>query len=134
MTWMTSFSRSCIFINEFRLRRSTMQVASIVVGDFFKERIDAIVQQVGTNTFYTCATEVHHAQPRVVIVDLEHPSAPELLRRFGSSAIAFGPHLRSELGVIAREFGATVYTRSAFLEHLERFLKHHATDIPSDCE
>jgi hypothetical protein len=103
-----------------------MQVASLVSGIFFKTRIDTAVKKFGTNTFCSSLKEVVETKPSVVLVDLEHPEAHLVLRQFGNSAIAFGPHMRTDLLAVAREFKAQAYPRSVFFNELERLLHQHA--------
>lgn len=103
-----------------------MQVASVVNGVFFKSKIAAAVHRYGENTFCNTLAEVHAVNPTVVLVDIEHPQAHEVLRVYGRTAIAFGPHLRQELIAVAREFGAQAYPRSAFFGQLENLLQNRS--------
>ena len=99
-----------------------MQVVSVVNGIFFKSKIEAVVRRFGTNIFCSTVDEVHSAEPMMVIVDLEHPNALEILQTFGSRVVAFGPHLRVDLLAVAKEFGAKAYPRSAFFNELDTIL------------
>ena len=102
-----------------------MQVVSIVSGIFFKAKIDDIVKRFGSNAFCTTLAEIQSHNPVVIIVDLEHPHALEVLRKYGKSVIAFGPHVRTDLLTIAKEFGAQAYPRSIFFNQLDRLLHLH---------
>jgi AmiR/NasT family two-component response regulator len=102
-----------------------MQVASVVSGLFFKEKITAAVNRIGVNTFCENVAEVEAAQPNIILVDLEHPHAHLVLQEYGKAVIAFGPHLRSDLLAIAKEFGAKVYPRSVFFGELDKLLHQH---------
>ena len=97
----------------------------MVTGLFFRTKIAKAVDRIGTNTFCESVEEVQATQPKVVLVDLEHPHAHLVLREYGKAVIAFGPHLRSDLLAVAREFGARAYPRSVFLEELDRLLHQH---------
>ena len=102
-----------------------MEVASVVSGIFFKSKIEDAVRRVGKNTFCSNADEVRAAKPGIVLVDLEHPEAHIVLREFGKRAIAFGPHLRTDLLAVAREFGAQTYPRSIFFNDLDKLLHQY---------
>jgi hypothetical protein len=102
-----------------------MQVVSVVSGLFFKTKIDATVQRFGTNIFCSTVDEIKQLRPQVILVDLEHPQALAVLKEFGTTVIAFGPHIRTDLLAIANEFGARVYPRSIFFAELHNLLHMH---------
>ena len=103
-----------------------MNVASVVSGVFFKEKIDAAIKRTNSqHTFCGTIAEVRLANPHIVLVDLEHPEAHMVLREYGAKAIAFGPHMRQELLAVAREFGAQAYPRSVFFSQLDKLLHLH---------
>jgi hypothetical protein len=94
----------------------------LVSGIFFKAKIDDAVKRVGRNTFCSTLEQVDAVKPALVIVDLEHPEAHMVLAAYGKNAIAFGPHVQTELLAVAREFGAKVYPRSVFFSQLDNLL------------
>jgi hypothetical protein len=102
-----------------------MRVVSVVSGIFFKAKIELAVRRHGTNTFCNSVDEVNEANPELIIVDLEHLQAHEVLRHFGKKCVAFGPHLRTDLLAVAREFGARTFPRSVFFNELEHILRSH---------
>src|SRR4051812_3296795 len=102
-----------------------MQVVSVVSGIFFKGKIETIAKGFGEHSFCSTIDEITSLQPNVIIVDLEHPQALEVLRSFGSKTIAFGPHVRTDLMAIAQEFGAKAYPRSIFFNELHKILHSH---------
>src|SRR5262245_42898323 len=102
-----------------------MQVVSVVSGIFFKAKIEETVRRFGKNAFCSSLEEIGLLNPRVIIVDLEHPDALEVLRRYGRQVIAFGPHLRTDLLTIASQFGARAYPRSIFFNQLDQILHLH---------
>lgn len=103
-----------------------MQVACLVSGIFFQSKITAAVSRVASDhIFCESLDDVKAATPTLVIVDLEHPESHLVLAEYGSRALAFGPHLPMELLAVAREFGAQVYTRSAFFNELDRLLHQY---------
>lgn len=99
-----------------------MQVVSVVEGLFFKAKIAAAVQSKFCNT----VAEVKEEQPKLIIVDLEHPAAHELLKTYGEKVIAFGPHMRTELLAIAKTYGARVYPRSVFFNDIHKLVREYA--------
>jgi hypothetical protein len=101
-----------------------MQVVSVVSGIFFKAKIELAVRRHGTNTFCNSVAEVETNNPEIIIVDLEHPKAHEILHHFGKRCVAFGPHLRTDLLAVAREFGARTFPRSVFFNELDKILSH----------
>jgi hypothetical protein len=101
-----------------------MQVVSVVSVGFFRAKIESAVQRFGTNSFCSSVAEIAEMRPEVIIVDLEHPKALEVLRTFGKSAIAFGPH--TDLLAIGKQFGAKVYPRSIFFSELDNILHQYA--------
>jgi AmiR/NasT family two-component response regulator len=102
-----------------------MRVASIVSGLFFKAKIDAAVKNVGEHVNCADIAQLREHNPKLILVDLEHPQALDVLREFGNSVVAFGPHMRAELLAIAREFGAQAYPRSVFFSELGNILRQH---------
>lgn len=103
-----------------------MQVASLVSGILFKVKIEeAIKRMASVHTFCNSIDDVKACDPTVVIVDLEHPQSHLVLKEYGGRAIAFGPHLQTELMAVAREFGARVYPRSVFFSQLDKLLHQH---------
>jgi len=104
-----------------------MNVASLVSGIFFKTRINNAVEALGDNTFCSTVAEITATNPTIVIVDLEHPNAPEVIRYFNSKVLAFGPHLRYDLAAISKEFGIQAYPRSVFFNQLETLLRQSRT-------
>jgi AmiR/NasT family two-component response regulator len=102
-----------------------MLVVSVVSGIFFKAKIEETVKRFGSSAFCSSVEEIEELQPQVIIVDLEHPNAAAILREYGKKAIAFGPHLRTDLLRIAKEFGARVYPRSIFFNQLDHLLHQH---------
>ena len=102
-----------------------MIVVSIVTGIFFKAKIEFAVRKVGTNTFGSSIQDIERQNPSLILLDLEHPQALEVLKQYGAKVIAFGPHVKTELHAIARQFGAKVYTRSSFFYDIDKLLHQH---------
>jgi hypothetical protein len=97
-------------------------VVSLVDGLFFKERIETAVKKVGVSSFCATIEELRTYAPSIVIIDLEHPHAVQVLREYGGKVIAFGPQLSNEFTIAAKSFGASIYPRSVFLSDLDKLL------------
>jgi hypothetical protein len=103
-----------------------MRVASLVSGIFFKAKIEESIKRiVSEHEFCSNLKEIKAIDPTVVIVDLEHPESHLVLKEYGCRALAFGPHMQTELMAVAREFGAHVYPRSVFFSQLDKLLHQH---------
>jgi hypothetical protein len=102
-----------------------MQVVSVVSGIFFKTKIEAVAKRFGEHQFCNTIQEIATKKPDVIIVDLEHPKAAEVLQVYGKSVVAFGPHLRTDLMGIANKFGAQAYPRSTFFNDLDKILHRY---------
>ena len=99
-----------------------MLVVSVVSGIFFKAKIEEAVKRVGTNEFHDQMDGIAAANPCVIVLDLEHPQALEVLKQYGGKVIAFGPHMKTELLLIGQKFGAKVYPRSIFFNQIDKLL------------
>jgi|GEM_PF-4401937 len=102
-----------------------MIVASVVTGFFFRKKIEQTMKRFGTNHFVEQSDDITALAPNVIILDLEHPAALELLKTHGERIIAFGPHLQDDLRAVAQKFGAKTFTRSAFFFNMHNILHKH---------
>jgi hypothetical protein len=95
-------------------------IKSIVGGQFLRDKIRETAEFFGEHSFIETMHDLPGAD--IILLDLEHPQALDILRDYGQKVIAFGPHTKQDLVKISRNFGAQAYSRSEFSDSLHMIL------------
>ncbi|MCB2224333.1 MAG: hypothetical protein KQH83_09200 [Actinobacteria bacterium] len=107
--------------------RAFRPTAALVSSDLMdRSRVEPVVEAAGLALEVWRSAEAAHPGPAVVLVDLTHPDADDVIRSLsgaGTRVVAFGPHVDDVAMVRARSLGAAdAVPRSVFFRSLASLL------------